>query len=432
MNTRAAHPSARETTRAVRSTYLVFALLGLAGATWVSRLPQIRDRMDLDAASVGFLLLLLAVGGLVALPLAGPFVARAGPRRAVAAVAVLVGAGLGAVASGFALWPPLLLAGLFVLGTATGFWDVAVTVHAAALERLLGRSLMPRFFAGFSFGTVAGACLGALMTALRVPVSLHIGAVALLVALLTPAAVRHFLPRPAPTAPPSRRKAPEPGTHAWGDPRTVALGLVALTFALTEGAGSNWISLTVIDRHHATAAVGTLAYAAFLAAITLSRWVGPLIVERLGRVGALRGAACAACLGVVLFATGPSLWTGFVGALLWGAGAALGFPLGLSAGSDDPTRAAARVGVITSIGYCGFACGPPLIGALAGRTGLAPALLAIAVVTGASLTLAPAVRTAPHTMREEEAGTAPVTPSPRVPNHQGARCADHRTPHRGQ
>ncbi|MGW2964898.1 hypothetical protein ACWDGI_41500 [Streptomyces sp. NPDC001220] len=50
MNTYAGSPPLRETTRAVRSTYLVFALLGLAGATWASRLPQIRERMDLDAA----------------------------------------------------------------------------------------------------------------------------------------------------------------------------------------------------------------------------------------------------------------------------------------------------------------------------------------------------------------------------------------------
>jgi MFS family permease len=388
--------------------------------------------MNLDAASVGLLLLLLACGGLLALPLAGPFVARVGPRRAVSVVAVLVGAGLGAVACGFALSPPVLLVGLFVLGTATGFWDVAVTVHAAALERRLRRVLMPRFFAGFSLGTVVGACLGALMTALHVPVGLHVGTVALLVTLLAPAAVRGFLPGPAPTALPSREKAAGPGTRAWGDPRTVALGLVALAFTLAEGAGSNWIGLTVIDRHHATAAVGTLAYAAFLAALALGRLLGPPIVDRLGRAGALRAAAGAACLGVALFATGPGLWACFAGALLWGAGAALGFPLGLSAGSDDPARAAARVGAITSIGYCGFACGPPLIGALADRTGLAPALLAVAAVMAASLALAPAVRTAPRATRGDVADAAPTTPTSRATPAKEPHCAEHRTPHRRQ
>ncbi|WP_257585041.1 MULTISPECIES: MFS transporter [unclassified Streptomyces] len=409
MNVPFAERRADETTNAIRSTHLVFALLGLAGSTWASRLPQIQERMNLDAASVGVLLLLLAVGGLVALPLAGPFVAHAGPRRAVTTVAVAVGAGLGAVASGFALWPPLLLAGLLVLGTATGFWDVAVSVHAAALERRLGRALMPRFFAGFSIGTVAGACLGALMTVLRIPAGLHIGAVALLVALATPAAVRHFLPRTALQSPSSPDGVRESGAPAWRDPRTVLLGLVALAFALAEGAGSNWISLAVIDSRHTTAAVGTLAYAVFLTAVTLGRWLGPLIVDRLGRPGTLRAAACAACLGVALFATAPGLWAGFTGAMLWGAGASLGFPLCLSAGSDDPAHSAARVGVITSIGYGGFVCGPPLIGALADRFGLAPALLVTAAAVLASLPLAPALRPAPHTTRPNAADTTTVT-----------------------
>ncbi|MEV7813966.1 MFS transporter [Streptomyces flaveolus] len=444
MNTPAGGPYSRETRMAVRSTYLVFAALGLAGATWVSRLPQIRERMDLDAASVGLLLLLIAVGGVAALPLAGTVVARVGPRRAVTAVAVLIGVGLGAVACGFALWPPLLFTGLFVLGTATGFWDVAVTVHAAAVERRLGRVLMSRFFAGFSLGTVTGACLGALMSALRVPVSLHIGAVALLVALLTPWAARYFLPEPRSTARSPQVNAPGAGAGAgaaaWRDPRTVVIGLVALAFALAEGAGSNWIGLAVIDRHHTAAAVGTLAYAAFLAAVTLGRWLGPQIVDRLGRPGALRAAAGSAASGVVLFAFGPGLWTGFAGALLWGAGAALGFPVGLSAGSDDPARAAVRVGVITSIGYCGFVCGPPLIGLLADRTALAPALLVVAALMAAAIPLAGAARAAPPPRHEEPAHEEPAHEEavdagparPEHPAHRGEHRADRYTHDQGQ
>ncbi len=282
-------------------------------------LPQIRDRLDLDPASVGLLLLVVAVGGVVVLPLAGPLVARVGPRRAVAAVAVLVGAGLGAVACGSACGAPLLVVGLFVLGTATGFWDVAVTVHAAAVEQRLGRVFLPRFFAGFSLGTVAGACLGALMITWRVPASLHIGAVALLVATVTPRAARSFLPEPPRTdAWPPQVHAPAAAPVVWREPRTVVVGLVALVFAVAEGAGSNWIGLTVIDRHRTTATVGTLAYAAFLTAVTLGRWLGPPITDRLGRPGALRVAAATACLGIILFALGPGIWTAFTGALLWG------------------------------------------------------------------------------------------------------------------
>ncbi|MFI7461322.1 MFS transporter [Nonomuraea sp. NPDC049646] len=423
MSARTGSPDSRASATAVRATYLVFAALGLAGATWASRLPHIRERMDLDAASVGLLLLLIAVGGVMVLPLAGPIVTRVGPRWAVTAVALLVGAGLGAMAFGFAFWPPLLFMGLFVLGTATGVWDVAVTVHAAAVERRLGQVLMPRFFAGFSAGTVAGACFGALMSALRVPVSLHVGAVALLIALLTPWAARHFLSEPRPAHPP-RVNAPKAGPAAWREPRTVVIGLLALAFALAEGAGSNWISLAVIDRDRTTAAVGTLAYAAFLAAVTLGRWLGPLIVDRLGRSAALRAAAGSACAGIVLFAFGPGLWTEFAGALLWGTGAALGFPIGLSAGADDPARVAARVTVITSIAYCGFVGGPPLIGLLADRTALATALLVVAALMAASITLTGA---ASPTAQEaaQAASTGPVHVAHEGEHHADRHACDH-------
>ncbi|MFF0087599.1 MFS transporter [Streptomyces canus] len=306
----AATPDLRrpELAGAVRATYAIFACLGLAGATWTSRLPQISARLDLDPASLGLMLLMMAVGGLVVLPTAGAAVTRLGPRRAVTVVAVLVAIALGALALGYVLWAPLLVGGLVLLGTATGFWDVAVSVHAAAVERRLGRSLMPRFFAGFSLGTVAGACLGALMSAWRFPVSLHIGGIAVIIALVTPAAARRFLSESPPGEAPARRPtADRPGLSPWRDPRTFLIGLIALAFAMAEGAGSNWISLTVIDRHHTSATVGTLAYATFLSSLTLGRSLGSVIVDRVGRPGALRAAAVTTVIGVVLFALGRAL-----------------------------------------------------------------------------------------------------------------------------
>ncbi|MGW0086225.1 hypothetical protein [Streptomyces sp. NPDC003393] len=149
-----------------------------------------RARMDLNPATLGLLLLMIAIGDVV-LPLAGTVVTCFGPRRTVTAVAALVGVSLGAVAARVRPLDFAGGAGLFLLGTATGFWDVAVTVHAAAVERRMGRSVMPRFFAEFSLGTVARACLGAPRSAWRVPVGPHIGGVAVAIALTTPVAARN-------------------------------------------------------------------------------------------------------------------------------------------------------------------------------------------------------------------------------------------------
>lgn len=103
--------------------------------------------------------------------------------------------------------------------------------------------------------------------------------------------------------------------------------------------------VSVIDRHHVTATIGTLAYASFLAARTAGRWLGPAVLERFGRVTVLRTADAIATAGVVVFALGPSTGMAFAGTLLRGMGAALGLPISMSAGADEPARAAGRVSV---------------------------------------------------------------------------------------
>jgi cyanate permease len=83
--------------------------------------------------------------------------------------------------------------------------------------------------------------------------------------------------------------------------------------------------------------------------------------------------------------------------VLWGAGAALGFPLGMSAATDDPARAAVRVSVVSSIGYTAFLAGPPLLGWLGDQVGVQRALLFVvaAVLLGAVVASATNRRTTP-------------------------------------
>ena len=98
---------------------------------------------------------------------------------------------------------------------------------------------------------------------------------------------------------------------------------------------------------------------------------------------------------VLTVALAGALWTvttlplAVVAIVLWGFGAALGFPVGMSAASDDPAHSAARVSVVSSIGYIAFLAGPPLLGMLADHVGYRHALLVIAIPLLGSLLLAP-------------------------------------------
>jgi MFS family permease len=109
---------------------------------------------------------------------------------------------------------------------------------------------------------------------------------------------------------------------------------------------------------------------------------GGAALERFGRVPVVRATAVIALAGLLLMLLGGSVPVALAGALLWGIGASLGFPVGMSAAADDPARAAARVSVVSSIGYTAFIAGPPLIGLLGEHAGI---LRALFVVLGALL-----------------------------------------------
>jgi len=377
---------------AARATYAAFIGNGFAFASWAARIPQVRDRLELSASQLGLLLLAIAAGSLVALPLAGIIVARLGSRPTVIAMAVLNGLAMSLVAVGqlYSLLPVVI--GLFFFGFATGAWDVAMNVQGALVERRLGRAIMPRFHAGFSIGTVAAALLGAGMVALDISVTIHLVVVAGLVVVVIPLAVRDFLGDVESSAAAAQTSGTQRTLAAWREPRTLLVGLFVLAFAFAEGTGNDWTTIAFIDGYGTSPVVGTLGFAVFLTAMTIGRWFGPGLLDRHGRVPVVRALAVVSLVGVVLFVFGGSTPLAFTGAVLWGVGLSLGFPVGMSAGADEPEMAAARVSVIASIGYCAFLGGPPLVGFLGEQSSVLRALTSVAVLLGVAILIAGAIR----------------------------------------
>ncbi|MCW2613395.1 MAG: major facilitator superfamily 1, partial [Frankiales bacterium] len=123
------------------------------------------------------------------------------------------------------------------------------------------------------------------------------------------------------------------------------------------------------------------------------------LLARFGRPLVLRTGAGVATAGLLLVVTADALPLVLLGTLLWGSGAALGFPVGMSAAADDPSQAPVRVSVVSSIGYTAFLAGPPLIGFLAEAVGILRALLVVLVALGVALAVAgssrPPVRVSP-------------------------------------
>ncbi|PZS21953.1 MAG: MFS transporter [Pseudonocardiales bacterium] len=359
-----------------RAVAASFAMSGFAVASLFSRAPGVRDALGLSSAQFGLLLLCLSGGSMVGLPLSGPIVHRVGPARAVLTGSLTVTTGLLTLAAGLqvgVVGPAAV--GLVLIGLGIGIWDVAMNVEGADVERRLGRSLMPRLHAAFSLGTMVGAGVGAVSAAAAVPLAIQVLLVAALVLGLVAVAVRFFLRVHTDAA--QDASGGSGALAAWREPRTLLIGLLVLGFAFMEGSANDWIAVAMVDGYGTSEVLGAIGFGLFVSAMTVGRLIGGSALQRLGRVAVLRATAVITLAGLLLVLLGGSTALALVGASLWGLGASLGFPVGMSAAADDPARAAARVSVVSSIGYAAFLTGPPLIGLLTASAGIMRALFVV-------------------------------------------------------
>jgi MFS family permease len=99
-----------------------------------------------------------------------------------------------------------------------------------------------------------------------------------------------------------------------------------------------------------------------------------------------------AIAGLILFILAPGGFTIYLGVILWGLGASLGFPVGMSAAADDRENAAARVSAVAMIGYLAFLVGPPVLGLLGEQIGILYALSLLLILMVLAALAAPAAR----------------------------------------
>ncbi|MFD4422373.1 MFS transporter [Agromyces sp. NPDC058484] len=383
--------------------FAIFFLSGLSLASWVARLPAIRDDLELSTQGVGLIILAGSIGSVLGLVAAPWLMARFGARLGMAGVLIVVAVGLTLVGVGGSIAPsvPLVVVGLALFGFGNGAVDVMMNVEGAEAEREIGKTLMPLMHAFFSFGTVAGAGLAAAASAISLPVWAHLGAIAVVIALAVVVAVR-FVPVREELGDDAHTGAPrDPWTvrlrrslSVWADARLLLIGVIMLGMSFAEGSANDWLAIAVVDGHGYDETIGAVVFTVFTIAITGARVLGGPFIDRFGRVAMLRSMSVIGVAGLALFIFSSEPWMFIVGTLLWGIGCSLAFPVGMSAAADVPDRAdaAARVSAVAMIGYCAFLVGPPLIGFLGEQFGILNALILLLGLMAVAGLAAPAAR----------------------------------------
>ncbi|MFC8420355.1 MFS transporter [Streptomyces sp. NPDC057236] len=384
------------TRRRRTALFLFFLMPGLSISSWVTRTPDIRDQLGASTAQMGIVLFGLSVGSMLGILGSGALVARFGTRPVMGAGTALVILSMAVIGCG-ALWSsaPVVTAGLFLSGAGMGGAEVAINIDGAEVERITGRTVLPTLHGFFSLGTVVGASLGILCTAVGFPVHWHLGAVAAVTAALFAHALRSI-----PHGVGRTRDAKRTGDGAKPrrpavrrDPRLLLIGGIVLTMALAEGAANDWLPLLMVDGHGMDPALGSAVYAGFAAAMAIGRFGGGFFIDRFGRAPVVRASAVSAALGLAVVIFADNAFLAGAAVLLWGLGASLGFPLALSAAGDSGPDPAARVSLVAMIGYVAFLVGPPGLGFLGDHYGLRTAMTVVLAFVAVAVFLAPAVDT---------------------------------------
>jgi fucose permease len=383
-------PGARRSRAAVGT---VFFVNGAVLATWVPYIPSVKARHGLGDGGLGFVLLAMAAGSVLALPLAGWLVERVGSRRAtaLAAVGMCAALPLPIVSPTVAM----LVVALALFGALNGTLDVSMNTQALQVERLYGRPIMSSFHGLFSLGGVAGAAVTGATMGIGAAQAGAAAALALVAVLI--AARGLAVSAPAPAAP-----------LTWRIPRAL-IGLGALTFLglLSEGAMGDWSAVYLRDELQTSPGLAAVGFAAFSSTMAAGRFTGDALVRRFGAATVLTVSASTAALGLAVALVMDQPLAAIAGFALVGAGISNVVPVLFSAAGAMPGFGPGpSIAAVATTGYLGFLAGPPAIGLVAEATGL-PVALGLVSLSCALIALGAAGTSTVRQVLSARAGASP-------------------------
>jgi fucose permease len=350
--------------------------LGVLGGTWGAHIPSVKARYALTEATLSIVLLAVAVGTVLSLFIAGRIVGRLGARKASALAALVMSLALGVVLE----YPSVaaLLPAMLIFGASMSLFDVSVNTEGSELESLSGRAIMSNLHGMFSVGGMTGAALAAYMFDIGVAPWLQLFGVCSGIAITAFIASLGMLETHAASG-----DGGEKAHFAWPKGLLLIIGLLIFVGMTAEGAIYDWSVLYLKQDVGMPQAQAALGYAAFSAAMALSRFGGDLLRSRYSEQALLRFGASVATIAMTVVLISANAWVALIGFALVGAGLAPVAPILFNAATRvrGVSRAAA-IASVTSIGYSGFMIAPPLIGSIATATSLTMALGVVVLASG--------------------------------------------------
>ncbi|MGL4609419.1 MAG: MFS transporter [Trueperaceae bacterium] len=349
----------------------IFFVNGMCVASWLSRVPAIKDIIQGDELIMSRVLLGPAVGAIISFPVTAFLLGRFGSRVVTIVTSLLLCSALALLSLGSSPLSFFML--LFVFGFCNAANDVSMNAQAAEVEAGLAKPIMSSFHGTFSAGGILGALLARYFAGQDIGLGVHLPSVALCLAVVSSIAAFYLLPtKPQPSDAP---------VFALPSKAVFLVGLIGFCALVGEGAMGDWSALYLRDSLNTDEGFAAYGYAAFAVAMTFGRFVGDTLTKRLGakRLVMLGGFLTASGLGLGLLL--HTVWSALLGFTAVGLGLSIMFPIMVTiASQQSPDNKGAAIAAVATMGYTGFLLGPPLIGFVAHYSSLSWGLGVVAIL----------------------------------------------------
>lgn len=333
----------------------VFASLNIWFGTWAIYIPSVKEKLGIDKADLGIALFFLALGVFTIFPVASKIINKLGVGKATwwGVIFCTITALMPLAAPSY----ELLCAALFLFGVSNGITDIAMNTLVTELEKEDKVQFMSAAHGFFSLGGVVAGLGSFLIPLMNSPV-VHMTIIAVIVLLTNLLFKNHYLTI---TSAPVEK---EPFSLKLFK-SLFFLGLIGFISFASEGAIVDWSALYLKEVTVAPEFLFGAGFLAFSITMTLGRFLGDGISERIGSIKIVALGAIVAILGYVGVLS-QNTYLAILGFAFTGLGFSVMVPeLFRIGGKVKGVDSAQGIAFIAGTGYLGFLSGPVILGFLA-------------------------------------------------------------------
>lgn len=361
------------------ATRLSFFSLGFATAAWAPLIPFAQQRLNLNHADFGLLLLCMGIGSMIAMPATGALVKRWGCRPLIALALML----LMVLLPSLTMWSSIvtMAVALFIFGSAAGCLGVAINLQAVVVEKHSVRALMSSFHGMCSLGGLTGAILVTALLAVGLSPLMSTLSVVMILLVIGGVAIPSCLTSFEQDEKPLEDTTQAPKKLYRPDGIILLIGMMCFIAFLSEGAAMDWGGIYLTSKYQLNPAFGGLAYTFFALSMTTGRFAGHILLKQWGEKNIVTYSAIGAAIGMTVIVTAPVWQVVVLGYALLGLGCSNIVPVMFSrVGRQNNMPKAAALSLVSTIAYTGSLSGPALIGLIGEWTGLSTVLTGVAVL----------------------------------------------------